>query len=189
MDIDLILEHVLSFIDDFYSYFSAQTVSMRWCRILRRFEEMKLLDFSVRVSKGLVGYYILPNKKLHGMCKCIIFSHGSSKLSVVNYIKGLRHGAEEIFYTRDNVKYHSIAWINGVKHGLEEFWRTNGQIYSSVSWVNGCRHGLCQEWHSNGILSYSINLLYGVKHGTELRWYNNAELASRRLYDNGVEVF
>lgn len=177
---DYLLEYVLFSINDFDAYFSAQTVSTRWYRFLKKHENEKLKQFVVLVRRGFDYSHYLPNGKLHGISVWSYFTPYAS-VHKVNYTHGLKHGTETIEDFRSGA-ITRIDWVNGVEHGNKVTSDKNMSPVIKTPYLHGLKHGVEESWYPDGKQLGIVTWNLGRKCGSERIWRCDGSLAVSRIY-------
>jgi antitoxin component YwqK of YwqJK toxin-antitoxin module len=105
--------------------------------------------------------------------------------SEVLYLKGKKHGVENIFYLSGE-KLSERYYLNGFKVGVHKGWWNNGSLKFEYHFnQEGEYDGTVKEWYESGQLLRSFNYENGEEFGSQRLWNPDGSIKANYIVENG----
>lgn len=113
------------------------------------------------------------------------FFKDGQKISVDNYIGGVKNGKSKTFYTDSGELFEESDWVDGLQTGVYRAYFKNGKPYFECQMSEGKRNGFCQSFFENGQLEMEASYVQDLRDG-EWKYYDeNGNLAYTLIYEYG----
>lgn len=113
--------------------------------------------------------------------------YDGSLASEETYTKGVKNGAERIWFPGGTVVSESITWKDNIRDGPWQTWYSDGRIKMKGAYRNGEKSGpFVFYYDDDNKVMMTGEYLEGHMHGTWLYYSDKGEVVRTEKYDKGI---
>ena len=115
----------------------------------------------------------------------IINSHEEWKMADKNYVDGILHGSEKLYYQSGKLK--SVGYFKkGLIDSTTTLYYEDGTVQAQVSFNTGIREGKAASYYPNGTIQSEQFYVDDKLDGSSREWFESGILMISRDYSNGL---